>query len=148
MKFKRTVAASLLVTCGACQVYTPVSLAPTSTGAPVRVTLTDRGAAQLYDLLGTAPHAVEGNVLGLSDSTVTLGVTSLSRATGAEETWAGEHVTIPRDAIATVDRRSTSVWRSALVAAGIIGGAYLASRAGSSGEQTGGPTPTPPPTQH
>lgn len=148
MKFKRTVSAVVLIACGACQMYTPISLAPTSTGTPVRVTLTDRGAAQLFDVLGAAPHEVEGKVVDVSDTTVTLGVTGVSRLSGADEPWNGERVTIPRGAIASVDRHSVSVVRSLLVAAGIVGGAYLATRAGSSGEQVGGPPQTPPPTQH
>ena len=69
-------------------------------------------------------------------------ITQLTRVSGVDETWNGEPVTVPRDDISLVERRTTSVARSVLVAAAIVG---VAVAAGSvAGTASGAPSPTTP----
>lgn len=123
-----------VLACVGCQVYTPLTLAPTMTGTPVRVTLTESGSLANSVMLGGTAMRLEGNVSAVTDSTVTLGVTDLTRVSGAEETWKGESVTVRRSDIASVERKQTSVTRSIVLAGAVVAGAYLATKSGSSGE--------------
>lgn len=141
---RKSIATSALVLCGACQVYTPVSLGPSASGNDVRVTLTDHGTLVLYGPLGTGARQVEGKIQGMTDSTLTLGVTQVTRLTGVEENWKGEQFTFNRNDIASVERRQTSVPRSVLAAGAIVGGAFLATRGTQGGDASGGPTGGPP----
>ncbi len=140
---RKATAASVLF-CGACQVYTPVTAATPSTGTAVRITLTEQGTASLYGPLGTGARQIEGSVHAVSDSTITLAVTSVERLNGADEQWNGETYAVPRNDIATVERKQTSVSRSVIVVAAIVGAAYLATKSGSSGDVSGVPTPGAP----
>lgn len=131
----------------ACEVYTPVTVSPTQAGTNVRVTLTDQGTAMLASMLGTSAKQVEGSVSAVSDSTLRLAVTEVTRVDGNQEGWKGEPVTISRNVIATIERKQTSVARSVLVAGAIVGGAMLATRGGT-GSQVGPPPVGPPATGH
>lgn len=123
-----------VLACMGCQVYTPLTLAPAMTGTPVRVTLTESGQVANSTMLGGAATRLEGSVSAVTDSTVTLAVTDLTRLNGGEETWKGEAVTVRRSEIASVERKQTSVTRSVLMAGAVIAGAYLATKSGSSGD--------------
>lgn len=129
----------------ACQVYTPVVVSPATAGTEVRVTLSDQGTASLGNSLGYGAKFVEGRLTTLTDSTVGVAVTQVTRISGIDETWKGEAVTVPRSGITTIERRETSVTRSLLVAGAVVGGALLAARAGT-GSQVGSPGGGPPST--
>lgn len=142
----RSIASCAVLVAGACQVYTPVAVAPTIAGSDVRVTLTERGTATLYGPLGSGATQLEGKVRGVTDSSFSLAVTQVRRLSGVEETWNGEPFTLKQSDIATVEHKQTSVTRSLLLAGGVIGGAILAGRLGT-GDQTGTLGGTSPPTQ-
>jgi hypothetical protein len=128
--------------CTACQVYTPISLSPQTAPTTVRVTLNDGGSYRLQPSLGANASALQGQLLGVTDSTMSIKITQLTRVSGVDETWNGEPVTLPRDDISLVERRTTSVARSVLVAAAIVGVAVAAGTV--AGTASGAPSPTTP----
>jgi hypothetical protein len=135
------VVASLgVVGLAACQVYTPIAVSPAGVGTEVRVTLTDQGMATLAPTIGASARQMEGHITAVTDTSVTIGVTDLTRFNGVEETWKGEPVAIRRSDIATVERKQTSVARSIVLAGLIIGGTAAIAASLGSGNQTGGPS--------
>ena len=103
-------------------------------------------------MLGERTEAVEGRVTSASDAGYTVAVSG-TRKTGETSTtaWVGEQVTIPRAAIAGVQRRTLDkkntfgIARIAILAAAgtklLIDG--FSSKSG--GDDNGGVTPPPPP---
>ncbi len=71
----------------------------------VTVTLTTEGTEALSDPLGPSARAVDGRVLPSAPDTVALAVHRLTRVDGRIEQWKGEHVALPRRAVARVERR-------------------------------------------
>ena len=128
--------------CTACQVYTPISLSPQTQPTTIRVTLNEGGSYKLQPSLGANASQLEGQLLGVTDSTLSIKITELTRVSGADETWNGEPVTVPRDDISLVEHRTTSVARSVLVAVAIVGVAIAAGNV--SGTSSGAPSPTTP----
>ncbi len=129
--------AGALVSCCACQVYTPIDAAPHAVGADVRVTLTDAGMRALSQPLGVGAAQVQGRLSDATDSTLTMDVTELTRLNGVDENWNGERLTIARGDIATVERRQLSVVRSVLLAGAVAGSAFLVAKSAGGASQSG-----------
>ena len=125
----KRVSAALLLACGACQAYSTIDPSAAPTGTPVRVSLTDNGSLALGNQLGATARTLEGTVQSVSDSSITLSVTQITRLSGAEDAWKGERVTIPRANVSNVERRSTSVGRSVVLGALLLGGSMPQARA-------------------
>ena len=144
----RATAAALLA-CTACQTYTIIDPSASAAGTDVRVTLTDAGAAALSGQLGSRveapPRELEGRLLSVSDSGLAVAVSQVTRASGVEDRWNGEHVTIPRTDVARVEHRATSVARSAVLGIALVGGAFLIGNAIGGPQATGTSKGTPPP---
>lgn len=120
----------LLLLCG-CYVNVPLATTP-EPGARVHLALTDRGSVDLAHYLGPRVAGVDGRLLTSNDSVVSVSVSQVVMQSGDEQLWKGESVAIPREAIASVQGRKLSFWRS-----GIIGGA-VAAAAFIIGTQAGG----------
>lgn len=134
----QAVAPAVALLCAGCQVYTPISLAPGGAGDEIRLTLTDKGSADLGKALGSGATQLEGHVDAVTDSTIVLRIAELTRVSGSDEKWSGEPVPIPRGDVAAVERRTTSVARSLLVGGAIVAGAVLAGTV--AGSAVGGPS--------
>jgi len=95
--------------------------------------------------LGPNVNYVDGRLLGQSDTTMSLSVSGLTFRSGEEQYWKGENVSLPHSAIATIQQKKVSWWRSGLLAGGIIAG--LTSIGLVAGSSSGGPRKivTPPP---
>ena len=104
----------------ACRSYAPIAVEAAPVDAPVRIALTDRGSADLADVLGPRTRVVHGRVAERADSTVVLHVSSVKREGIDEEQWRGEAVRVPLAAVARVERQSLSRQRSALLAGGVL----------------------------
>lgn len=130
----------------ACYVTTPVPSAPApEPGTKLHVELTDAGSASLAQYLGPNVNYVDGRLLGQSDTTMSLSVSGLTLRSGAEQYWKGENVSLPHSAIATIQEKKVSWWRSTLLAGGIIAGlTSIGLIAGSSSGSQGRVTPPPP----
>jgi len=136
---------ALWLLCG-CYVTTPVPTAPApATGTKLHVELTDAGAASLAQYIGPNVYYVDGRLLGESDTTMSLSVSSLTFRSGEDQYWKGENVSLPQSAIATIQVKKVSWWRSGLLAGGILAG--LTSIGLVKGSSTGGPRSHGPPGQ-
>jgi hypothetical protein len=112
--------------------------------APVRVELTEAGSQEITRQVGPRGSTLEGIVSAKSDSSLVFGVTALTRMNGVEETWHGEHVTIPRSGVYRIQLRKFSALNTGLFVAGLAAGALLVKTAADAGNVLGKP-PGPPP---
>ncbi|HKV51193.1 MAG TPA: hypothetical protein VJO52_08350 [Gemmatimonadaceae bacterium] len=136
---------AMLLLC-ACYVTTPVPTAPAPiVGTKLHVQLTDAGAASLSQYLGPNVYFVDGRLLNRSDTSMALAVSGLTFRSGDEQYWKGENVSLPQSAIATIQVKKVSWWRSGLLAGGVIAG--LTSIGLISGTISGGPRSHGPPGQ-
>jgi hypothetical protein len=129
--------------CTACSTYTSVapSLAPRS--GTVRLSMNDAGRTETLPQLGGQVTSVEGEIRSISDSSVTIAVREVSRASSDAESYHGEAVTIPSRYIGAMERKRVQVARSLLIAGALIGGAIWVAAQGH-GSATLGPSPGPP----
>ncbi|HEX7123555.1 MAG TPA: hypothetical protein VF178_14355 [Gemmatimonadaceae bacterium] len=136
----------------ACYRYVPELEANPSVGSEYRLHLTEAGTQQLQPILGQGIAAVDGRIIGASDSSyqVTVGKT-IPRDDPRPVIWAGEVVFLPLGAIERVERRELDRGRTmraaALYTAGalVVGSIWLSVSGKASAK--GGPPPviTPPP---
>lgn len=87
-----------------------------------------------YGSLGSGVQVIEGRLQAVTDSTLSVAVTQVTRFGGDDESRGGESVTLARSNIASVERKQTSVSRSLLAAGAIAGGALLLAKSIGSGE--------------
>jgi hypothetical protein len=129
--------------CSACSTYTSVSPGVAPESGTVRLSMNDAGRTEALPRLGGQVTSVEGEVRSISDSSVTIAVTEVSRASSDAESYHGEAVTIPSRYIGAIEKKRVQVARSLLVAAALIGGAIWVAAQGH-GNVTHGPSPGPP----
>jgi len=106
-----------------CYAYSPIPVAQAPTASAVRVTLAPASYSQSLGPIGSQVAAVEGDVRAVDDSSVTIAVTDVARSTDDDEQFHGEVVSIPRQSIASFDRRHIDVVRSLALTGLIVGGA-------------------------
>lgn len=141
----RVAPAAALLLC-ACYVTTPVPVAPAPVpGTKLHVQLTDAGATSLAQYLGPGVGYVDGRLLAQNDTSMSLAVSATTMRSGTEQIWKGETVSLPHSAIATVQQKKVSWWRSGLIAGAAL--AAVVSIGLVKGGSTGGPPGHGPPGQ-
>ena len=138
--------ASAFLLCG-CYTYRNTAVADASLMAPVRVELTEAGSQAIAGQVGLRGSMLEGIVSARSDSALVFGVTALTRMNGVEETWHGEHVTVPTSAVYRIQLRKFSALNTGLFVAGIVAGSLLLKTAADAGNVAGKPGGPPGPGQ-
>lgn len=128
--------ASLLL-CG-CYVTVPLATTAPDPGTRVHVQLTDDGSGELARYLGPNVMSVDGRLLQSTDTAVAVSVSEVAKRDGDEQFWKGESVSLPRGAIATVQQKKLSTWRSGLIAGLLVAGVFAIK--GISGDATGAPS--------
>lgn len=136
------VAGALLMT--ACHTYVPAGAQSATPGGTAQLRLTDRGAADLAQLVGPYARVIEGRVTSVDDSTIVMSVTELTRANDVTETWKGESVTVPRSGVAELSLSRFSGSRTAVLVSGlaIIGAVAAVALSGGGGISGRGPGQT------
>jgi hypothetical protein len=132
---------SLFLLCG-CYTYRNTAVGDAVIMAPVRVELTEAGSQEITGQVGPRGSTLEGIVSARSDSSLVFGVTALTRMNGVEETWHGEHVTVPTSAVYRIQLRKFSVLNTGLFVAGLVTSALLVKTAADAGNvvrKPGGP---------
>ncbi len=132
-----------------CYNYNPLTTPSPEPGTYLAATLNDAGSDQLARYLGPGIFVVRGRYLGPSDRGLLLSVSSVETKRGVGYPWEGETVTLPTDAIASLDVRRLSKGRSLLLAgigaSGVVATTLAFSLLGG-GSQLG-PGPGRPPKQ-
>ena len=85
--------------------------------------LTDAGAVALAPLIGNRVALVDGQLVAVADTSVTVSVTGTTDRLGVETTWRGEQVAIPRPMVDGFQRRTLDRGKSYAVggiAAGLV----------------------------
>jgi len=144
MKSALTVGLACVVLAG-CYTYRPlasVEAAMPPAGTPVQVRLTTAGATALVNEIGPDILYLQGQTVSADSATLTLAVAEAETARRITIDWKGEHVTLPREAIASVEQRKLAVGATALIG-GLAGGGVLAAYAlfGTAGASTGAVQP-------
>ena len=129
-----------------CYMYSNEAVSDAALMAPVRVELTEQGSQQITSQVGPRGSMLEGVVAAKSDSALVFEVSALTRFNGVEETWHGEHVTVPTLGVSKIQRRRFSALNTGLFVAGLVTAGFLVktvSDPGNVGRGSGGPPSGP-----
>ena len=129
-----------------CYTYSNEAVSDAALLAPVRVELTEQGSQQITSQVGPRGSMLEGVVAAKSDSALVFEVSALTRFNGVEETWHGEHVTVPTLGVSKIQRRRFSALNTGLFIAGLVTAGFLVktvSDPGNVGRGSGGPPSGP-----
>ena len=134
-----------------CYRYAPVAGGSSPDGSEVRLSLGPNVGPDLYRILGERTVGVDGRIASSSDSAFSVEVSGTRKADDPRTIgWAGEPVTIPRSAIASIQRRTLDKKKTfgiaGIAALGAAGIALIIDGAGSKsgGDDNGGGVVTPP----
>lgn len=143
--------AFLLPTAAACHRYVPPEGGPASIdrGDPMRVSLSSPVSVDLGEISVDDAVLVSGELIELKeDGSIVMSVSEAKSPSGATRAGVGETVTIPADAIASVEKRVVNPVTTALVVVVIAGAATVigvtALNSGSGGNENGNGGPPPP----
>jgi hypothetical protein len=153
---RRLAALVLPVFAGGCYRYSAIEPTAAVPDSEVRLNLTPAGSLALVSTLGVSTAAAEGRIVRLTDNGYVLAVSSTLKRTDenpesmTRTVWAGDSVSIPRSAVASVeqrslDRRRTTVAASVATILGVLAAKIIVHGIGSSGSEsgTGPPVVTP-----
>jgi hypothetical protein len=135
----------------ACYSYRPIEGGPTvRAGEGLRLYLTSTGSNELARYFGPQVTAIDGDLVNISsDSSVTLGVTTLHFANGTNLPYSGDGpVAVAHGYVSSIERRTLARTRTAIATTAFVGGLIaLAKAALHTGHVSpgGGPPPPPPP---
>jgi hypothetical protein len=113
-----------LVLLAACYTYRPVSPPEPSPGQRVSAQLTTEGSRDLTAEIGPEVLHVEGDVLAADSSGLDLQVREIESYRGIRSDWHGEHVKLPREAVAGLQQRRLSVGGTTLMGGVLAAGLY------------------------
>ena len=137
---KKSIVSALLLC--SCYTYRNTAVGDAALMAPVRVELTENGSQEITKQVGPRSSSLEGVITEKSESTLVFGVTALTRTNGVEETWHGEHVTVPSSSVSRILLRRFSPLNTGLFVAGLLGGGLLVKTVAGAGNvirNAGGP---------
>jgi hypothetical protein len=115
-----------LIGCLGCQEYVTLGVAPSMLGSDVRVSVDPNASAVSFSAIGSHVKRAEGKVLRQTDSTLTIGVTEVTRLNGLEDAWQGDTVDFARSNIVGVEQRRVSTPRTLLSLGSLVAGGILA----------------------
>lgn len=134
------------ITLGACHGYVEVETGVPTRGSVVRAHLQPPAPVSIGEVSIEQTASVTGEVVSWEDDALIVSARTLLSAAGQDYLGDGYTVTLPRRAIAGIEERRLSVWRTALLTTGILVGSVvlgLAAREGfgSAGGEPGGGLP-------
>lgn len=116
---------ALLTVASGCYKYVPVTNLDQQVGSRIRVSLSDRGTADLARHLGPAVAELEGQLVQSENGDMTLAVASTQNHSGIENFWNGERVDVPRDFVVRMQERKFSTLRTTLFVGSMLAGGIL-----------------------
>ena len=149
---RRFTALALPVIAGGCYRYSAIAPAAAEQASEVRLNLSHAGSLALVPTLGVSTAAAEGRIVRVTDSAYVLAVSSTLKRTDenpesmTRTVWAGDSVSIPKSAVASVEQRSLDGRRTAVAASvatvlGVLAARLIVHSVGSSGSESGTGTP-------
>jgi hypothetical protein len=123
------VLASLIIVAGGCYNYAPLSQVSPEPGTALAVTLTDSGTQSLARYIGPDVFVVRGHYVGSDDAGMRVAVSSVELVRGDERSWNGEIVTLPDNAVASLEVRRLAKGRSFLLAGAAVTGLVVSTAA-------------------
>ena len=114
-----------LVVLAACYTYRPLAGPTPSPGQRVSAQLTTEGSRDLTGEIGPEVLHVEGDVLSSDSSGMNLEVREIESFRGFRSDWHGEHLRLPRQAVAGLQERKLSIGGTTLLSGALVGGLYV-----------------------
>jgi hypothetical protein len=114
---------SVLLLAG-CYTYRPLPTADPDPGDRVSAQLTTEGSRDLTTQVGPEVLHVEGDVLNADSAGLNLEVHEIESYRGIRSSWHGEHVLLPRQALAGIQERKLSVGGTAVLGGVLAAGLY------------------------
>jgi hypothetical protein len=114
---------ALLLLAG-CYTYRPLENPAPPPGQRVSAQLTTEGSRELTGQIGPEVLHVEGQVLSADSTGLDLRVLEIESYRGIRSDWHGEHVKLPRQAVAGLQERRLSVGGTTLLGGVVLGGLY------------------------
>jgi hypothetical protein len=135
-----------IVALAGCYTYRPLATPEPAQGTRVSAQLTGQGSVDLAGQIGPDVLHVEGEVVEADSTGLELVVHEIESFRGIRSDWQGEHVKIPRDAVAGMQERRLSVGGTGLMGGVMAAGLYAIYRVlggpglfeGSGGQAGGG----------
>jgi hypothetical protein len=109
-----------------CYAYLPARDANALVGRRLSISLTDSGSVVLASRVGASVVGMEGTYMGDSAGSHLMSVLLTRQRSGAESDWKGEHVSIPRALVVSVEEREFSPSRTAFAGVLAAAGAFAA----------------------
>jgi hypothetical protein len=141
-------AAGILLLLTGCFTYRSLGSVDAAMPAPdtkVEIRLTTSAAAALANQIGPDVLYLRGDAVSADATALTLAITESETARHTSTTWKGEHVTVPREDIASVSQRRLAVGATALIGGLAGGGLVVAATAFSASSSSTGSNGVKPP---
>jgi hypothetical protein len=122
-----------------CYTYRPLQEPAPAPGDRVSAQLTTEGSRELTGQIGPEILHVEGQVVSADSDGLDLEVLEIESVRGIRSDWHGEHVRLPRLAVAGLQERRLSVGGTTLLGGVLLGGLYAAYRLFGGGGSVEGP---------
>jgi hypothetical protein len=120
---RRLLFASMLLLAG-CYTYRPLANTAPPPGQRVSAQLTTEGSKELTGQIGPEVLHVEGQVVSADSGGLDMDVQEIESVRGIRSDWHGEHVRLPRQAVAGLQERRLSIGGTTLLGAALVGGLY------------------------
>jgi hypothetical protein len=121
--YRASVLAAVLLS--ACYTYRPLVESAPLPGQRVSAQLTNEGSRDLTAEIGPEVLHVEGDVLSSDSDGMDLEVREIESVRGFRSDWHGEHVRLPRIAVAGLQERKLSLGGTTLLSGALVGGLFV-----------------------
>ena len=123
MRKQAALGAAVMLVAG-CYTYRPVATVAPPQGTRVSAQLTGQGSVDLSGQVGPDVLHIEGDVIEADSSGLELVVREIESFRGIRSDWQGEHVRIPRSAMAGMQERKLSLGGTSLMGGVMAAGLY------------------------
>ncbi|MFL5403466.1 MAG: hypothetical protein ACJ8BF_11685 [Gemmatimonadales bacterium] len=111
-----------------CYTYRPLENPAPPPGQRVSAQLTSEGSRDLTPEIGPEILHIEGDVVTADSTVLDLEVREIESYRGIRTDWHGEHVKLPRQAVAGLQQRRLSIGGTTLLGGVLAGGMYVVYR--------------------